>query len=59
MGAGVTSYFKMLKFFMIMYFWFMFLSIPTYYFYGTGNQTTTNDGSLKYALSALSLGNLG
>jgi hypothetical protein len=39
LGPGVSSYFKMLKFFIFLYFWFSFLSIPAYYFYATGNET--------------------
>ena len=59
MGVGLSVYFKMLKFFMIMFLWFVFLSLPAYFFYSTGNNTEKDSSSVKYVLSALSLGNIG
>jgi hypothetical protein len=38
MGVGISVYFKMLKFLMILFLWFTFLSIPAYIFYSTGNE---------------------
>jgi hypothetical protein len=59
MGVGISVYFKMLKFLMCLFLWFSFLSIPAYVFYSTGNEAGLKDTSIKYVLSALSLGNIG
>ena len=59
LGAGITVYFKMLKYLMCLFLWFSFLSVPAYFFYYTGNESGVQDKSIKYYLSALSLGNIG
>ncbi|CDW73927.1 UNKNOWN [Stylonychia lemnae] len=59
MGVGVTVYFKMLKFLMILFLWFSFLSLPAYLFYYNGNEVSYDKLTLKYFLSAFSLGNIG
>ena len=60
MGVGITAYFKFLTFMMFMFLWFSFLSIPAYVLYSSGNQSDNfQKSSFKYALSALTLGNIG
>mmetsp|Transcript_22060 Transcript_22060/g.21241 ORF Transcript_22060/g.21241 Transcript_22060/m.21241 type:complete len:254 (+) Transcript_22060:403-1164(+) len=59
LGAAVSGYFKMLKFLMILYFIFIIVSIPAYYFYARGNETQVEENSINYYLSTLSLGNIG
>lgn len=59
MGIGVTAYFKMLKFLMFLFLWFSLISIPSFMFYYTGNDQTAENNSIKYILSAFSLGNVG
>jgi len=59
MGVGISVYFKFLKFMMLLFLWFTVLSIPAYFFYYTGNQTPVQKKDLNYALSALTLGNIG
>ncbi len=59
MGVGVTVYFKMLKFLIILFLWFCFLSIPSYLFYYYGSDHADKNLSIKYAFSSFSLGNLG
>jgi hypothetical protein len=39
LGVGISVYFKFLKFMMILFLWFTFLSLPAYFLYYTGNQT--------------------
>ena len=36
LGVGVVVYFKMLKFLMCLFAWFIILSIPAYFFYYSG-----------------------
>ncbi len=45
LGVGISVYFKLLKFMMILFLWFTFLSIPAYFFYITGN-SSDNKNSL-------------
>ena len=59
MGVGISVYFKFLKFMMLLFLWFSFLSIPAYFFYLSGNQSGVPDTTIKYALSAPTLGNIG
>eukprot|EP00347_Sterkiella_histriomuscorum_P019500 403341392 len=59
LGVGVTVYFKMLKFMMILFLWFTILSIPALLFYYSGNQIQKDKISIKNILSAFSLGNIG
>ena len=59
MGVGISCYFKFLKFMMMLFLWFSILSIPAYFFYIEGNLSGVRDSSVKYALSALTLGNIG
>ncbi|CDW91797.1 UNKNOWN [Stylonychia lemnae] len=59
LGVGISVYFKMLKFFMVLMLWFAFLSIPSYFLYYTGNETEEKSNSIKFFLSAFSLGNIG
>eukprot|EP00347_Sterkiella_histriomuscorum_P022647 403337690 len=59
LGVGLSVYFKMLKFFMLVFPWFAFLSIPAYFLYYTGNKTEEQKVYVKYVLSVFSLGNIG
>ena len=60
LGVGITVYFKLLKFLMLLFLWFSFLSIPSYFFYYTANPTTDQAlGNFQVALTVFSLGNLG
>ncbi|CDW82912.1 UNKNOWN [Stylonychia lemnae] len=59
MGVGVTVYFKMLKFLMILFLWFFLLSLPSFLFYYSGNQISTEKLTLKHIITAFSLGNIG
>jgi len=60
LGVGITVYFKLLKFLMVLFLWFSFLSIPSYFFYYTANQRNDEAlGNFQIALTIFSLGNLG
>ena len=59
MGVGLSNYFKMLKFFMVLFLWFAFLSVPAYFLYFSGNISKDQRLSANYVLSAFSLGNIG
>ena len=59
LGVGVTVYFKMLKYLMLLFLWFTILSIPAMIFYESGDQVKTEKLSLKNILSSFSLGNIG
>lgn len=59
MGVGISVYFKFLKFMMILFLWFTFLSIPAYVLFLTGNQSGVQEINVKWALSAPTLGNIG
>lgn len=37
LGVGISVYFKFLKYMMLLFLWFGFLSIPAYFLYYTGN----------------------
>lgn len=39
LGVGISVYFKFLKFMMLLFLWFTFLSLPAYFFYYTGNES--------------------
>lgn len=59
LGVGISVYFKLLKFLTILFLWFTFLSIPSYVFYYSGSEQGSSHSGFEFALSALSLGNLG
>jgi len=60
LGVGITVYFKLLKFLMLLFLWFSFLSIPSYFFYYTSNPRNDEAlGNFQMALTVFSLGNLG
>jgi hypothetical protein len=59
LGVGISVYFKFLKFIICLYLWFAILSLPAYLLYYSGNETGTQYKSIKYVLSAFSLGNIG
>ena len=55
----MVVYFKMIKYFIALFLWFAFLSIPAYFLYYTGNMSGQEELSVKYVLSAFTLGNIG
>jgi hypothetical protein len=59
LGVGISVYFKLLKFLIVLFLWFIFLSIPSYIFYASGSEKGPTQNGFEFALSALSLGNLG
>jgi hypothetical protein len=59
LGVGISVYFKLLKFLIVLFLWFTFLSIPSYVFYSSGSEKGPSQNGFEFALSALSLGNLG
>ena len=58
-GSAVSLYFKMLKYMALVFLVFSVLSLPTYYFYLSGNQENILLSDIKTVLSYLSLGNIG
>ena len=38
LGVGISVYFKLLKFLIVLFLWFSFLSIPAYVFYYSGSE---------------------
>eukprot|EP00347_Sterkiella_histriomuscorum_P010278 403376914 len=59
LGVGFCVYFKMLKFFMILFLLFAILSLPAYLLFFSGNKTEGEEITIKFILSAFTLGNIG
>jgi hypothetical protein len=60
MSIGVTIYFKMLKYLVVMFCWFTFVSIPTFVMYSAGDKDSEVEGvEFKSVVSDLTAGNLG
>ena len=57
-GIGVTLYFKMLKFLIIMFIVAIIFNIPLFVLYNAGGTSNSNTG-LKYYLTSLSLAYMG
>ena len=58
LGPATNLYFKMLKFFGVMFFVFHLISLPSMYLYWTGNAYEGHPLALQRLLSILSLGSL-
>jgi hypothetical protein len=60
MGAGVTLYFKMLKYLIVLFFLLTILSIPSYFLYYLGGDSLDfSTFDIKTFLTIFSLGNIG
>jgi hypothetical protein len=61
-GTGVSLYFKMLKYLIILFLLFSIISIPSFIFYASGTRIDHREegtSATNYILSVLSIGNLG